>query len=198
MSECGLQRPRDNQFFSWEGKTRLVPAGFKLVRPGSTLAEIWDLWWLGDLSPESPVRPFRQILKNNRADVLEAYELRGERKATASKTICEIEQVIKFFLDECKEIENPELSRALQVLNSGNPLDDLEEMRTSAAKAWNILWVPLDAKLSNVIPQRTRKELPPSGSRHVKRRKHDVKALGLRAIYDRITQLKRQQRIPVE
>ena len=67
----------------------------------------------------------------------------------------EIEQVIKFFLDECKEIQNTELSRALQVLNSGNPLDDLEEMRTSAAKAWNTLWVPKDAKLSNVIPQRT-------------------------------------------
>jgi hypothetical protein len=150
---------------------RHVPADLKLVRPGSTLAEIWDLWWLGDLSPEFSVRPFRQILKNNRADVLEAYELRGERKATASKTICEIEQVIKFFLDEFKEIENPELSRTLQVLNSGNPLDDLEEMRTSAAKAWNILWVPLDAKLSNVIPQRTRKELHPSGSCHIKRRK---------------------------
>jgi len=67
MSECGLQRPRDYQFFSWGGKMRHVPARFKLVRPGSTLAEIWDLWWLGDLSPESPVRPFRQILKNNRA-----------------------------------------------------------------------------------------------------------------------------------
>jgi hypothetical protein len=67
MSECGIQRPRDYQFFSWGGKMRHVPAGFNLVRPGSTLAEIWDLWWLGDLSPESPVRPFRQILKNNRA-----------------------------------------------------------------------------------------------------------------------------------
>jgi hypothetical protein len=51
---------------------RHVPAGFKLARPGSTLAEIWDLWWLGDLSPESSVRTFRQILKNSRADVLEA------------------------------------------------------------------------------------------------------------------------------
>jgi len=143
-------------------------------------------------------RSFSRISSQTFQTNTQEQQSRCSGKATASKTTCEIEQVIKFFLDECKEIENPELSRALQVLNSGNPLDDVEEMRTSAAKAWNILWVPLDAKLSNVIPQRTRKELPPSGSRHVKRRKHDVKALGLRAIYDRITQLKRQQRIPVE
>jgi hypothetical protein len=67
----------------------------------------------------------------------------------------------------------------------------VSEMHLFIVMSWNLC-----ARADTTVSLHS--SLPPSGSRHVKRRNHDVKALGLRAIYDRITQPKTQQRIPVE
>jgi hypothetical protein len=135
-------------------------------------SEAWSAWWLPIEQPNSKIRPLRILYTKYRSDILDLARKQNLQK-TASKAVSEFTAVMTWLesLDE-------ECVSSLTSLHSSTSLIQEQEVSRCFKNVWNKAETLLQQVSSSA------KECPT-----IKKRRHDLSRLGIRAIYERIRRI---------